>query len=82
MRWGPERSHLLPNMPCSCRKPATPFQKPQAPVGAEIPRFLCSMKHAHHLLAFRISELGQEGTARSEPRQLGLQPPRCPVALG
>lgn len=74
---GPERSHLLPNMPCSCRKPATPFQKPQAPVGAEIPCFLCSVKHAHHLLAFRISEPGQKRTAGSEPRHLGPQPPRC-----
>ena len=77
VRWGPEWSHLLPNMPCSCRKPATPFQKPQAPVGAEIPCFLCSVKHVHHLLTFRISEPGQERTAHSEPRHLGPQPPRC-----
>lgn len=79
-RWG-QRDRISPQHALQLQEAlATPFQKPPGSCGRRDPCFLCSVKHAHHLLAFRILELGQERTAHSEPQWLGLQLPHCPVA--
>lgn len=66
-----------------------PFQKPQAPAGAEIPRFLCSAKHAHHLLSWEsppFTVFGGAGPGKGQrdlsPGALALQPPHPPWHQG
>ena len=49
----PRPSLLLPACLAAAGSHPPEFQKPQAPVGSEIPRFMCSLTHAHHSVCGR-----------------------------